>query len=350
MTQPSAPDRSGLADPRDAVGVVVIGRNEGERLRRCLESVAGHVVYVDSGSIDGSVAMARGMGVSVVELDLSMPFSAARARNAGFERLEQLVPDIGYVHFIDGDVELAPGWIATALRFLEEHPDVVAVAGRLHERYPDATIYQRLCDLEWDKGEGEIKACGGIALYRAGPFREAGGFNPRFVAGEEPELCVRLRERGGRIWSLADSMGWHDAQMSRFSQWWKRSVRCGHAYAQGAAVHGRGPARHNVAPVRSTLFWGLALPLAILALVLLGAAGWHLAWAGAGLGLALYAWLTWRIYRYMRRRVARNHAALYAVFCVLAKFPQMVGLARYWRRALTGRTPTLIEYKTAAPR
>jgi glycosyltransferase involved in cell wall biosynthesis len=68
-------------------GLVAIGRNEGERLRRCLISAQGvydHVVYVDSGSSDDSVALAESFGAVVVVLDTARPFTAARARNAGF--------------------------------------------------------------------------------------------------------------------------------------------------------------------------------------------------------------------------------------------------------------------------
>src|SRR5687767_7508555 len=108
------------------VGVAVIGRNEGERLRVCIDSVvgAGRVVYVDSGSTDDSVAMARSKGVAVVNLDLSVPFTAARARNSGFKRLREIAPDAIYVQFVDGDCELDPSWLGEGLKFLDEHPDV----------------------------------------------------------------------------------------------------------------------------------------------------------------------------------------------------------------------------------
>lgn len=71
------------------VAAVAIGRNEGARLVACLESMVGRVdpiIYVDSGSTDNSVAEARARGAEVVELDMSIPFTAARARNAGAAR------------------------------------------------------------------------------------------------------------------------------------------------------------------------------------------------------------------------------------------------------------------------
>ena len=188
---PSASD----AKPGD-IGVVVIGRNEGERLRRCMDSVVGigyRVVYVDSGSTDGSVSLAQGKGADVVALDMSRPFTAARARNAGFARLRETSPQARYVQFIDGDCELFGDWMGVATRFLDRNADVVCVCGRLRERFPEMSIYQRLCDFEWDRPAGETDACGGIAMMRIGPFADAGGFREDLIAGEEPELCLRLR-------------------------------------------------------------------------------------------------------------------------------------------------------------
>ncbi|HKS16666.1 MAG TPA: glycosyltransferase family A protein, partial [Planctomycetota bacterium] len=114
----------------DKVGVVVIGRNEGDRLKRCLRSVSGdgaHVVYVDSGSTDGSVAAAREAGADVVELDLSTPFTAGRARNAGFDRLREAVPDLETVQFVDGDCELTAGWLKLGAGELDRRSEAAIV-------------------------------------------------------------------------------------------------------------------------------------------------------------------------------------------------------------------------------
>src|SRR3954454_3545676 len=132
------------------LGVIAIGRNEGERLRRCLTSVVGRencvVVYVDSNSTDRSVALARELGAEVVELDMSIPFSAARARNEGFAHLLRVAPDATFVQFIDGDCEVVGGWLDTARAALEAMPELAVVCGRRRERYPDKSIYNRLAD------------------------------------------------------------------------------------------------------------------------------------------------------------------------------------------------------------
>ncbi len=321
------------------VGVVVIGRNEGDRLRICLQSVDNAdvpVVYVDSGSTDGSVELARRLGHDVLELDMSIPFTAARARNEGFERLLNRWPDLRFVQFVDGDCELRPGWLEHARQFMETHSGVAMVCGRLRERYPERSVYNMLCDMEWDAPPGESRACGGIAMVRVDDFRKAGGYRPDLIAGEEPELCVRLRQNGCRIWRLDAEMAWHDAAMMRFGQWWRRSVRGGYAYAEGVALHGKSPEQHWVREYRRAWFWGGAIPmLAVLLVYLFGS------W-GASV-LAVYPMQVMRLTLSGPRSMSENFRR--ATFLVLGKFPEMMGQIVYWRNRLVSRTTKLIEYK-----
>ena len=339
-TLPPPPNRAATA--RGAVGVVAIGRNEGERLRKCLASAlpaAALVVYVDSGSTDGSVALARTSGAEVVELDMAAPFTAARARNAGFDRLMEISPQLDFVQFVDGDCEIAEQWIQKARQLMDERPDVAVACGRRRERFPEATVYNRLCDIEWETPVGETTWCGGDSLMRVGAFIQAGKFDPALIAGEEPELCVRLRKRGWRIVRIDAEMTLHDAAITRFGQWWKRGVRAGHAFAEGAALHGRLPERYCVREVRSGWAWGIALPLVALAA----------AWPTRGISLALlllYPLLGAKIFAgALRRGMARPLAARYAFFSVLGKFAQATGQMKFVAMRLLGRRSTLIEYK-----
>ncbi len=322
------------------IGIVAIGRNEGERFLRCLRSLAttgAPVVYVDSGSDDGSVPAALASGAAVVELDRTIGFTAARARNCGLEKLVAEHPEIAYVQFIDGDCELDPGWLATAVPVLDRSPDLAVACGRRRELCPEKSIYNDLCDIEWDTPVGDAKACGGDALMRVSAFRAAGGFSATLIAGEEPELCVRLRKLGFRIQRLGSEMTRHDAAMLRFLQWWKRALRSGHAFAQGAAMHGGKGERHWVRETGSIVAWGLLLPLAILVLLALGKP-WGLVL------LAAYPALAARIWLKRREGLGARRAALFALFCVLAKFPQLLGAARFLRHRLGG-AGGLIEYK-----
>jgi GT2 family glycosyltransferase len=321
------------------IGVVVIGRNEGDRLRRCLDSGVREVplvVYVDSGSADDSVTLARSLGVQTVELDPSAPFSAARARNEGVGQLRRMKPNLAFVQFVDGDCELCAGWIATAAEFLRAHEDAAVVSGRLHEKYPERSIYNTLCDMEWDEPAGEAKNCGGIAMMRASAFDRVQGFRVDLIAGEEPELCVRFRKLGWRIWRLDKDMALHDSAMSRFGQWWKREQRAGHAFAQGAEMHGAPPERHYVREFRSALFWGLGLPL--IALALIASIG-----PFALLAFAVYPLQVVRLAMLGTRSARENW--LRAVFLVVGKFPQMLGQLQFYARRTLGRRPRLIEYK-----
>jgi GT2 family glycosyltransferase len=329
------------------IGVVAIGRNEGERLRRCLESVAGQAaatVYVDSASRDGSAELARSRGVETVALDMSVPFSAARARNEGWRRLLEVCPDVAFVQFIDGDCEVVPGWLDRARRELEARPDVAVVCGRRRERHPDASVYNRLCDMEWDTPVGEAESCGGDALMRVEPLVAAGGYRASLIAGEEPELCLRLRADGWKVLRIDAEMTWHDAAMTRFGQWWRRSVRAGHAFAEVSWLSRCKPLRLWVRETRSTWFWGLVLPVLALA-----AAWWT--WGLSLLLLLAYPVLGLRIYRGRRRRGdPPSAAAWYAFFCVVAKFAQVSGQLRYHGRRLLGRPGALIEYKGQSAR
>jgi glycosyltransferase involved in cell wall biosynthesis len=322
-----------------SIGVVVIGRNEGERLRKCLTSVrrvADRVVYVDSGSTDGSVAMARGMGLDVVELDLSTSFTAARARNDGFSRLLESAPDLAYIQFVDGDCEIVDGWLETAAAFLNGHDDIVMVCGRLRERYPERSVFNLLCDIEWDTPVGASKACGGIAMVRTGALKDAGGYRADLIAGEEPELCVRLRAAGGKVWRLDTEMALHDAAMTSLAQWWKRALRGGYAFAEGSHLHGAPPERHCVKQSRSIRFWGGMVPLATFAAALV--------WGPWGLTLlAIYPLQVVRLAMQSRRSTRENW--WWAVFMVLGRFPEMLGQLKYWWNRVSNKTNSLIEYK-----
>lgn len=324
--------------PRE-IGVVVIGRNEGERLERCLTSLLGtaeQIVYVDSGSTDDSVSMAQRLGVVVVALDMTQPFTAARARNAGFQRLQQRLPDMAYVQFVDGDCEMVAGWLGSGRAFLDEHTEFAVVSGRCRERFPERSIYNLLCDLEWDTPIGEAKACGGNALMRVEAFAAVRGFRAELIAGEEPELCVRLRTAGWRVWRLDGEMALHDANMTRFGQWWQRTLRSGHAFAEGSFLHGAAPEQHWLCESRRAWLWGLGIPVVTVVASLL--LGW--------LGLLLLLVYPLQVVRLARRgkRAARENW-LQAGLLVLGKFPEMLGQVKFLLSRFGAGKTTLIEYK-----
>jgi len=321
----------------DGVGIVVIGRNEGERLVRCLESCRSQapvIVYVDSGSSDSSVDAAGRLRATIVKLDTCRPFNAARARNEGFATLAARNRNVRFVQFIDGDCELDGNWLATAVQFLLRRNDVAVVCGRRRERHPEKSVYNALCDLEWDTPIGEAADCGGDSLVRADAFKAVGGFDARLIAGEEPELCARLRQAGWKIWRIEAEMTRHDAAMTRFGQWWKRAVRSGYGYAQGAGFSSthRGIWKREL---MRALLWGGVLPLVIT--------------TGALIHPVVLA--TALVYPVQVARIAIHRGAMeweawiYALFMMLAKFAEAQGILKQLLQRLRGRAPTPIEYK-----
>lgn len=317
------------------IGIVIIGRNEGERLIRCLRSVRdAHcpVVYVDSASIDGSVQRALDFGALVVELNVEKPFTAARARAEGFAALERSRPNLRYVFFVDGDCEVEPNFLEEAERFLIANPDFAVVCGRRRERFPEASRFNFLIDREWATPVGEASACGGDALYRSEAYRAVGGFDPRMLAGEEPELCSRLLAIGWKIMRLGIPMTIHDAAMHRFSQWWRRSIRSGMGYAQAWAGTRRkeGPCLYEREIARAIAWAGL-LPLVALGLELFVHPGLIFIWPGLVILQGL--------------RLAFREGAIAASLSVISKFAELIGIIRYGLRALHGSTGTTVVYK-----
>ncbi len=326
------------------VGVVVIGRNEGERLERCIGSIlneideAERIVYVDSGSTDNSVTFCREIGVTVLELDPSENFTAALARNRGYKEFVERFPECDLIQFIDGDCSLSPGWLSSASQRLFDNPTLAIVCGRRAELYPEASIYNRLCDIEWDTPIGMTHACGGDSMMRCKAFSAVGGFDAQMIAGEEPELCYRLRQQGWLIERLDMAMTAHDAAIHQFSQWARRASRSGSAYAWGAFLHGRSDEKYNVREVVSILVWGAVLPLTILI--------FSLAFGAIILSASiLYPIMLFRITNKHTAQLGVDLASKYAFFIMVAKFYQCYGIAAFCLRKLLKKEHTLIEYK-----
>ncbi len=321
------------------IAVVVIGRNEGERLKRCLASLSGlaqTIVYVDSGSSDDSVLLAQSMGVNTIALDMSKPFTAARGRNEGYREALRLNANIDYIQFVDGDTEVASQWMAEAKHFLMQNTRVGAVFGRRRERNPEASVYNRLCDIEWNVPVGVVRYCGGDVMVRRVSFDEVNGYDQSLIAGEEPDLSVRLRHKHWAIHRIDAEMTLHDAAITQFGQWWTRTVRSGYAFAQGAFRYGAAPEYHWVRESWRAAIWGLVLPLAtvFLAAVFTPKFLWLLgAYPAQVLRLVIIREGTWR------SRLLR------AAFYTLARFPEAVGLVKFHGMRLLGRSSTIIEYK-----
>jgi len=322
------------------IGAVVIGRNEGQRLVTCLESLLNqvdYIVYVDSGSSDNSVYEAESRQVDCLSLDLSIPFTAARARNEGVAYLIDKYPTLKYIQFIDGDCELQPDWVNTAYDFLEKDPHYAVACGRRRERFPENSIYNQLCDIEWNTPVGDALACGGDALIRVDAFNQVEGYRDGLIAGEEPEMCFRLRAKAWKIRRLDAEMTLHDAAMTRFSQWWKRAKRAGHAYAESYFLHGRSAEKFRAKPVMSVVFWSVVLPVLLIALSIIDC---RLVVTGL-----IYPAQVFRLSIKNKAFLNSKLSFYYAVSNVLGKFPQVLGMMQFLFNKIKGQSGGLIEYK-----
>jgi len=297
------------------------------------------IIYVDSGSTDESVVYAGNQDVEVLQLDMSIPFSAARARNEGFFFLLMKYPDLQYIQFIDGDCELDLSWLTTAVEFLNTNVSYAITAGRRKEQYPERSIYNQLCDIEWNTPVGETKASGGDFLVRVTAFQEVNGFNSSVIAGEEPELCYRLRQKGWRIYRINHLMTMHDAAITKFSQWWRRAIRSGHAYAHVAFLHRRDEECYQFKDCLRIWVWGLLIPV-----LLVVAAFLHTLFIP--LIPVLYFIQFLRIYRGGKKSIKNVKIAMWnAWFLLIIKFPQVWGQIIFFSKQITNRKPEIIEYK-----
>lgn len=332
------------------MGVVVIGRNEGPSLASCLESVLRlgcPVVYADSNSTDGSVAIAKSFGATVVRLDASRRLSAARGRKAGFDTLVQAHPSVQYVLFLDGDCELDAAFVPAAVAVMASRPEVAVVCGRLIERYPEASVYNRIADLEWAKPVGECESCGGIAVYRVSAYSQAGGFDDSVLAGEEPELCSRIRRLGFKVLRIEVSMSLHDMNMHKLSQWWQRGVRGGYG-----ALDVR--SRHGVQDFNRLIFsaWVWVLGWPVLSFVLVAAAGLIFGTTAAGgvalLALAVLPLQVLRVARSGQKRgLGRADALGYGALMMVNKWSSAWGHVKWWRDqgCTTAQSPMHTEWQ-----
>lgn len=319
----------------ETLAIVVIGRNERVRLGRALsaalEAKPACVIYVDSGSTDDSVQVARSMsGVLVEVLDNSLPHTAARGRNRGYEIARERVPGLSHVQFVDGDCVLSDGYIEAALAYFAEHSDVAIVVGALREEYRDKNVFHRLADMEWERTVGEVRATGGIFMIRADVFEAAGGFDGSVAAGEEFELAVRVRALGHRIMRIDHEMARHDINMQGFGEWWQRAVRSGHSLAEGMYIQAKKGKKAHYKLLGSSVTYGAILPSTATLLFL----------PTLGLSLSLLApharlWLKVREHR-LSVGDSKDDAAVYATSVVLGKFAEAQGIGRFVKRWLKG--------------
>jgi glycosyltransferase involved in cell wall biosynthesis len=329
------------------LSVVVIGRNEGLRLLRCLESVRNmkdpggkvEMIYVDSSSIDASCEVASQMGARVVSVHPSRP-TAALGRNAGWRASTG-----HFVLFLDGDTILHPAFVSESLQNFED--DTAIVHGNRREIHPGASMFNRVLDLDWISAVGNVGSCGGDALVRREALEAANGYDENLIAGEEPEMCRRLRGLNWKILHVDRPMTGHDLAMTRWFQYSRRAMRTGYAYAE-VSKRFRGSrlpfwefeARHN----RNRALVQAAIIASALLASVISRTGWPI-----GAAMLLFLALSWRTASMVAWKTPSLLTRfLYGMHSHLQQIPIYIGQLQYWRDHRKGRARGLIEYKEAS--
>ncbi len=329
------------------LAVVIIGRNEGERLRRCLLSVASmrkpvggiECIYVDTASQDGSPEMAEAVGIPVIRLFPDDP-SAALARNAGWRAVSA-----PFVLFLDGDCQIDRDFAVEALaRF--ENPQIAIVWGRLREAYPEASLYNRLMDVQWvclrSLPEGPCFYGTGIGIVRRAALEAVDGFDNRMINGQNTDLGRRVQKLGFIVFHVALPMVRHDAEMLRFAHYWRRFFREGHSYArlQDTFRTGNQPLfRFEFSPLGGA-FMLFGPFLALLGSLLFGS------WIILAIATLILIVLVVRTtMRYRFRAFNLSNAILFSLHWHIKLIPNFLGHVAYRMDELTGRRRKLMEYR-----
>lgn len=333
------------------LSVVVIGRNEGARLERCLRSVGAmapcdgraigyEIIYVDSASSDGSPQLAADFGARVLSLPPGRT-TAALGRNAGWR-----AATAPFVLFLDGDTILDPRFVADSLK--DFGSDTAIVWGHRREIHPEKSIFNRVLDLDWIYAPGIVEFCGGDALVRREALQQVNGFDENLIAGEEPEMCRRMRAQGWKILHVDRPMTGHDLAMTAWSQYWRRATRAGYAYAEvserfrsSGLPFWEEDARRNR---NRALILGAAALVALAASVLARSI-----WPGTIAAILFAALVARTASRAGWKGSSLATRLAYGVHSHLQQIPIYLGQLRYFRDKKAGRSRGLIEYKGANP-
>ncbi len=331
------------------ISAVIIGRNEGQRLLRCLESVAAmdspggsvEIIYVDTASVDGSAERARDFGAKVISVNPVRP-CAAVGRNAGWRAARA---DI--ILFLDGDTMLVSSFIASAMDQFED-PKTAVVFGDRREVNTRGSLYNRVLDLDWNGKPGAVEFCGGDALIRRDVLELVGGYDERLIAAEDTELCARIRALGYSIIHIDRRMATHDLAITRFSQYWRRAVRTGYAYAEVSERFHPGDSPNWYRQARRNRVQGAVMLAIVAGAPLLSVGLWSA--IPTVCAAALIAALSVRTAMRTRWKGADlKTRLLHGLHSHLMQIPMFTGQIRYLRNRLLGRTEHLIEYKNSGP-
>jgi glycosyltransferase involved in cell wall biosynthesis len=231
------------------------------------------VVLVDNGSTDGTVALARELGVRVLENHEGRRRHIATLRNLGAAATTGKI-----IVFLDADMEVPEGMLEAlqkhyddgfrgALGFVEKVPGDAPLLSRVWGEIT-AVKRDRLMDVDFLAGRN-------ITVPRE-TFDAAGGFDEQMETGEDKDFCRRVLRTGGRVISSPELRVVHhgyDRSLGEFlrKEYWRQNSTLAYARQSG----------YTFRSLRNPILCLYQVLMAVLTLTALFAAGPVPAAAGA---------------------------------------------------------------------
>lgn len=252
------------------VSVVVIGRNEEKHLEACFRSIFDmdypldklEIIYVDTGSRDQSVNIAKKFNVKIAEEQSNFP-SAGLARNRGIEEARYEI-----IHFVDGDMTADRDYLKSAITMLNKD-NIACVIGDVSEQNTDTSFIANVLHYPWRKRKkGFVDAPGAGGTFLRSALREVGGYNPFILKGQETELGFRLRQKGYQIYKVETRMGTHDYAIHDIRSLVKHSYTMGKSYGKILTLPPQQSYSDFIVHARNLLIQGVILLAVILFLLI----------------------------------------------------------------------------------
>jgi len=308
-----------------AISCVVIGINCENTLTACLESMKTlhspapeEIIYVDGGSKDKSVSIAKAIsGIKVIEGNFKNP-TPGKGRNAGWHAATG-----EWIQFFDGDTIAEKRWFLNAVKYIRE--GVAAIFGKRQEKNRNKNWFHFIADLEWLQPISDAKFFGGDVLIRRTVLEETGGYDDSLIGGEDPELSFRIRKKGWKIIGADTVMCYHDINMISLKQYLTRAVRSGYAYAEaGLKMLKYGEKEWFFKTAKISL-----KAILVIALIILGIfSGFQLALI---LAVATAFFPLLKTLKFKERfKITFKEALIYAVNCSIVMWPQFLGVLKYF--------------------
>ena len=220
------------------VVVIIPNRNGESALRGCLDSLhaqtlRAHIILVDNGSIDGSVAFVEQHYPNVEIIRHTSNKGYAGGVNPGFKRAAAM--RAGYAAPFNNDAIADKQWLERLVSYADAHPEVGIATPKLLSAdggHLDSTgDYYTNWGLPYPRGRGETNtdaydymtevfgASGGASIYRVSMLQEIGFFDEDFFAYyEDVDLSFRAQLAGWKIAFVPASLVYHEMSVtgSRF--------------------------------------------------------------------------------------------------------------------------------------